>query len=79
MISCRIEKSTPFFGKQVIAIAVIGVPPMAQTSEIAALARLADECAQELGFGVRAAATGGVSYANYLASLGLPVLDGLIR
>jgi hypothetical protein len=26
------EGSTPFFGKQVIAIAVIGVPAIAQTS-----------------------------------------------
>jgi glutamate carboxypeptidase len=54
-----------------------GAPPMAQTTEIAALARLTGVCAQELGFQVRAASTGGVSYANYLASMGLPVLDGL--
>ena len=54
-----------------------GAPPMAETAEIAALARLTDVCAQELGFHVSAAATGGVSYANYLASMGLPVLDGL--
>jgi len=52
-------------------------PPMAHTAEIAALAALTQICAQELGFEVRAAATGGVSYANHLASLGLPVLDGL--
>jgi glutamate carboxypeptidase len=54
-----------------------GAPPMAYTPDIDALARLTDECAQELGFHVRAATTGGVSYANYFASLGLPVLDGL--
>lgn len=54
-----------------------GAPPMAYTPDIGALARLTDECAQELGFHVRAATTGGVSYANYFASLGLPVLDGL--
>jgi glutamate carboxypeptidase len=54
-----------------------GAPPMARTPQIAELARLADTCAAELGFQVSAAATGGVSYANYLASLGLPVLDGL--
>lgn len=52
-------------------------PPMARTPQIAALAALADACAQELGFRVADAATGGVSYANTLASLGLPVLDGL--
>jgi acetylornithine deacetylase/succinyl-diaminopimelate desuccinylase-like protein len=54
-----------------------GAPPMAYTSAIAALAQLTDACAQELGFRVQAAKTGGVSYANYLASMGLPVLDGL--
>ncbi len=54
-----------------------GAPPMARTPQIDALARLADSCAQELGFSVHAAATGGVSYANSLASMGLPVLDGL--
>jgi glutamate carboxypeptidase len=54
-----------------------GAQPMAYTPAIAALAQLTDVCAQELGFRVQAAQTGGVSYANYLASLGLPVLDGL--
>lgn len=54
-----------------------GAPPMARTPRIEALASLANACAEELGFGVRAASTGGVSYANHFASLGLPVLDGL--
>jgi len=54
-----------------------GAPPMAYTPDIAALAQLTDACAQELGFRVQAAKTGGVSYANYLAGMGLPVLDGL--
>jgi glutamate carboxypeptidase len=54
-----------------------GAPPMAYTPAIAALAQLTDACAQELGFRVDAAKTGGVSYANYLADMGLPVLDGL--
>ena len=52
-------------------------PPMAQTAQIAALAETAVACAAELGFTTRAAATGGVSYANHLAAAGLPVLDGL--
>jgi glutamate carboxypeptidase len=51
--------------------------PMARTPAIAGLAELASACADELGFSVKDAATGGVSYANMLASLGLPVLDGL--
>jgi glutamate carboxypeptidase len=52
-------------------------PPMPRTSASAALVDVARSCAQELGFDLQAAATGGISYANYLAGLGLPVLDGL--
>ena len=52
-------------------------PPMVRTPAIAALAALAQRCAQELDFAVVDAATGGISYANALADLGLPVLDGL--
>lgn len=51
--------------------------PMALTEGIAVLAETARESARELGFDVRDAATGGISYANVLAPLGLPVLDGL--
>jgi glutamate carboxypeptidase len=51
--------------------------PMAKTPAIAALAELASRCANELGFSVKDAATGGISYANLLAASGLPVLDGL--
>jgi glutamate carboxypeptidase len=53
------------------------ISPMARTSEIMALAALADDCAHELGFSVAATATGGASYANILAEAGLPVLDAL--
>ncbi len=52
-------------------------PPMPCTPEIAALVTVARSCAEELGFDLEAASTGGISYANYLAGLGLPVLDGL--
>jgi glutamate carboxypeptidase len=51
--------------------------PMARTSQIAGLASLAAACARELGFEVTDATTGGVSYANLVAALGVPVLDGL--
>jgi glutamate carboxypeptidase len=51
-------------------------PPMPETPQTAALARLAAASAAELGFTVRAASTGGISYANHLAGLGIPVLDG---
>jgi glutamate carboxypeptidase len=52
-------------------------PPMDRTPQIAAFVELAQRCAEELGFDVKDAATGGVSYANLLAGAGLPVLDGL--
>lgn len=51
--------------------------PMARTPQIAALAATAAASANELGFSIRDAATGGISYANALAARGLPVLDGL--
>ncbi|NTW02130.1 MAG: M20 family metallopeptidase [Oscillochloris sp.] len=54
-----------------------GFPPMARTPEILRLAERAKACAIELGFAINDAATGGASYANLLAELGLPVLDGL--
>jgi len=52
-------------------------PPMARTPAIETLVTLAKSCANELGFSINDAATGGVSYANLLAGAGLPVLDGL--
>lgn len=52
-------------------------PPMPHTPEIAELVAIAQSCASELGIELEAASTGGISYANYLAGLGLPVLDGL--
>lgn len=54
-----------------------GFPPMARTPAIERLAETARACAGELGFAIRDAATGGVSYANLLAGAGLAVLDGL--
>lgn len=54
-----------------------GAAPMARTPAIERLAGIARDCAADLGFELRDAATGGISYANLLAGLGLPVLDGL--
>lgn len=52
-------------------------PPMARTPAVKLLAELARDSAHELGFEINDVATGGASDANVLASLGLPVLDGL--
>ena len=55
----------------------IQLAPMARTPQIEAMATHARNCAEELDFTIKDALTGGVSYANILASFGLPVLDGL--
>jgi glutamate carboxypeptidase len=52
-------------------------PPMARTPAVLLLAELARDSARELGFEINDVATGGASDANVLASLGVPVLDGL--
>ena len=54
-----------------------GFMPMAKTPAIAKLVEMAQRSARELGFEVNDAATGGVSDANKMAELGVPVLDGL--
>ncbi len=52
-------------------------PPMEKTPATAFLVELAQRAAQELGFSVRDAATGGASDANLTAAVGVPTLDGL--
>lgn len=54
-----------------------GFRPMAKNPQIAKLVDWAKASANDLGFQVKDAATGGVSDANVIASLGVPVLDGL--
>ena len=54
-----------------------GMPPMEKTPAIEALEALTIRAAQELGFSVKGAATGGASDASYVAGEGTPVLDGL--
>jgi glutamate carboxypeptidase len=51
--------------------------PMEKTEESARLVNVAQEVASELGFDLADAATGGASDANTIASLGIPVIDGL--
>jgi glutamate carboxypeptidase len=52
-------------------------PPMPPTEGGEELLALASACATRLGFVVDGAGTGGISYANHLAEMGVPVLDGL--
>jgi glutamate carboxypeptidase len=55
----------------------ISYPPMARTPAVRYLAELARDSAREMGFEINDVSTGGASDANVVASLGLPVLDGL--
>ena len=52
-------------------------PPMERTNQVKHLEKLAQKAAEELGFTVKGASTGGVSDASLVAAEGIPVLDGL--
>jgi glutamate carboxypeptidase len=52
-------------------------PPMEKTEATGRLAELAMAIANDLGFDVKDAATGGASDANPVAGMGVPTLDGL--
>src|SRR6266540_3228670 len=54
-----------------------GFPPMEKTETTARLVEQAKGIAEELGFELNDAATGGASDANVVAGMGVPVLDGL--
>jgi glutamate carboxypeptidase len=64
-------------GTRVEILGNFSYPPMARTPAVGFLADLARDSARELGFEINDVATGGASDANVLASLGVPVLDGL--
>ncbi|HET6504788.1 MAG TPA: M20 family metallopeptidase [Amycolatopsis sp.] len=51
-------------------------PVMARTPAVASLYELARNLAAELGFALRECSVGGASDGNFVAALGMPVLDG---
>ena len=55
----------------------INRPPLLRTPEIAALFAHARVLAAEIGYDLREGAVGGGSDGNFIAALGVPVLDGL--
>jgi glutamate carboxypeptidase len=55
----------------------INRPPLVRTPEIAALFAHARELAAEVGYDLHEGAVGGGSDGNFIAALGVPVLDGL--
>jgi glutamate carboxypeptidase len=58
-------------------VTMAGFPPMEKTEATARLVDVARGLADEIGFELRDAATGGASDANPVAGLGVPTLDGL--
>ncbi|HWP44709.1 MAG TPA: M20 family metallopeptidase [Blastocatellia bacterium] len=69
--------------RPVLADAVIEVrgginrPPLQRTAEIGALFEHARSLASEIGYELKEGAVGGGSDGNFIAALGVPVLDGL--
>jgi glutamate carboxypeptidase len=55
----------------------INRPPLERTEKVAQLFNLARNVARSLEFELDEAQVGGASDGNFLASLGIPVLDGL--
>jgi glutamate carboxypeptidase len=55
----------------------INRPPLVRTGEIAALFEQARALACEIGYELREGSVGGGSDGNFIAALGVPVLDGL--
>jgi glutamate carboxypeptidase len=55
----------------------INRPPLVRTPGVAALFAQASELAAEVGYDLREGAVGGGSDGNFIAALGVPVLDGL--
>jgi len=55
----------------------INRPPLVRTAEIASLFEHARDLASEIGYDLREGSVGGGSDGNFIAALGVPVLDGL--
>lgn len=62
---------------QVTVTGGINRPPLERTAEVAALFEQARAIAASLGFELGEAQVGGASDGNFLAAMGIPVLDGL--
>ncbi|HSE98148.1 MAG TPA: M20/M25/M40 family metallo-hydrolase, partial [Blastocatellia bacterium] len=68
----------PVSGDAVIEVhGGINRPPLVRTPEIVALFEHAQGLASEIGYELREGTVGGGSDGNFIAALGVPVLDGL--
>lgn len=73
----KLAKDTVVPGTKVEISGGVSKPPMEKTPAVAFLVELAQQAARRLGFEVQDTLTGGMSDANSLAAIGVPVLDGL--
>ena len=64
-------------GARLEVIGGINRPPLVRTSETGVLFEQAKSLASEIGFDLREGSVGGGSDGNFIAALGVPVLDGL--
>jgi glutamate carboxypeptidase len=69
---------TPFLpGARIEVRGGINRPPMVRTPEVGALFEQAKKIASEIGYDLEEGSVGGGSDGNFIAALGVPVLDGL--
>ncbi|MFV0389588.1 MAG: M20 family metallopeptidase [Pyrinomonadaceae bacterium] len=74
----EIRSLTPFDERVKLEITGdINRPPLERTKEVIALFERAKAYAAEIGFNLEDAQVGGASDGNFVAALGIPVLDGL--
>jgi glutamate carboxypeptidase len=70
--------SVPFDGRvRVRVTGGVNRPPLERTEKVTQLYQLAKEVAKALEFNLGEAQVGGASDGNFLAAIGIPVLDGL--
>ncbi len=70
--------SVPFDGRvRVKVTGGVNRPPLERTEKVTELYQLAKEVAKALEFNLGEAQVGGASDGNFLAAMGIPVLDGL--
>jgi glutamate carboxypeptidase len=70
--------ATPFDQRVVLTVTGgINRPPLERTAQVVQLYQLAKDVAGSLGFELGEAQVGGASDGNFLAAMGIPILDGL--
>ena len=77
-IACEIRNLTAFDDRVKLAVSGgINRPPMERTEKVSALYEKARELAASFGYDLGETQVGGASDGNFVAALGIPVLDGL--